>query len=179
MMPSSAGWAQPWVEPDVATLEMNSGSSVKAAMAAANVIRSMTTIEPLPSSTSSSSACTFALRISQRVPMTRVSYRRTRPRTNGHFAAGERVGSLVQPLGGRDDAAVRMAQRDGDRVATAHEHAFHEGLAAIGVPRTAVGRDRRGGGGRHRGKSTGDGVTRNRNGRPSRAGRLVWSGSTA
>ena len=73
MMPSSAGWAQPWVEPDVATLEMNSGSSVKAAMAAANVIRSMTTIEPLPSSTSSSSACTFALRISQRVPMTRVS----------------------------------------------------------------------------------------------------------
>ena len=89
MTPSRAGWAQPWVAPDVATLEMNSGSSVKAAMAAANVIRSMTTIEPLPSSTSSSSAWTLALRISQRVPMTRVSYRTTSPRTNGHFATGE------------------------------------------------------------------------------------------
>ena len=37
-MPSRTGWTQPWVEPDVATLEMNSGSSVKTAMAAANVI---------------------------------------------------------------------------------------------------------------------------------------------
>ena len=42
-------------------------------------------IEPLPSSTPSSRAWTLALRTSQRVPTTSVSYRTTSPRTNGHF----------------------------------------------------------------------------------------------
>ena len=45
----------------------------------------MIATEPLPSSTPSSSAWTFALRMSQRVPTTSVSYRTTRPRMSGHF----------------------------------------------------------------------------------------------
>ena len=51
---------------------------------------------------------------------------------NGHLATRVRVQAGIEPLGGGDDAAVGMAQGDRDRVATAHEHAFHEGLAAVG-----------------------------------------------
>ena len=53
----------------------------------------------------------------------------------------------VEVLGGGDDAAVRMAQSDRDRVATAHEDALHEGLSSVGeggsVAATAVVRRQR------------------------------------
>ena len=47
---------------------------------------SISAMPPLPISTPSSSAWRPALRISQRVPTTSVSYRITSPRTNGHLA---------------------------------------------------------------------------------------------
>ncbi len=52
---------------------------------------------------------------------------------NGHFAPARAVEPRVEALGGVDDPAVRVAQRDGDRIATAHQHAFDEGLAAVRV----------------------------------------------
>ncbi len=103
-------------------------------MPATSVSPSMSATEPLPSSTPSSSAWTFALRTSQRVPTTSVSYRTTRPRTNGHFDQRRAVEARVEPLGREDDPAVGVAEGDGDRVATAHEDALDEGLAAVGVP---------------------------------------------
>ena len=39
----------------------------------------------------------------------------------------------VEALGREDDPAVRVAQGDRDRVATAHQDALDEGLAAVGV----------------------------------------------
>ena len=78
-------------------------------------------------------AWTFALRISQRVPTTSVSYRTTRPRTNGHFAERCPWKPESSALGRGDDRAVRVAQGDGDRIATAHQDALDEGLAAVGV----------------------------------------------
>ena len=55
-----------------------------------------------------------------------------------------RVEAGIQSLRGGDDPTVRVAQRHGDRIATAHEHAFHEGLAPVRVTG-------------HAGKSTGRG----------------------
>ena len=89
---------------------------------------------PLPSSTPSSSAWTLALRTSQRVPTTSVSYRTTRPRRTGSFDAAGPVEAAVEWLVGPDDASVRRAECDRDRVATAHEHALDERLTAIGEP---------------------------------------------
>ena len=94
--------------------------------------RSMIATEPLPSSTPSSSAWTLALRISQRVPTTRVSYRTTRPRTNGHLARVA-VDAGIEAFGGEDDPAVRVTEGDGDRVAAAHQVGLDEGLATVGV----------------------------------------------
>ena len=104
---------------DVATLEMNSGSNVKIAIAAANVTSSMTMMEFLPSSTSSSSAWRFALRISQRVPTIKVSYRTTSPRTNGHLATREAwtpvlrrsVAVTIRPSGWRSATAIASRPR--------------------------------------------------------------------
>ncbi len=42
------------------------------------------------------------------------------------------VESGVEPFGGPHDAAVGMAQRHRDRIATAHEHALDESLATVG-----------------------------------------------
>src|SRR6185295_8569291 len=39
----------------------------------------------------------------------------------------------VEALGGPDDLTVGVSERDRDRIATAHQDAFHERLAAIGV----------------------------------------------
>ena len=47
-----------------------------------------------------------ALRTSQRVPTTSVSYRTTRPRMNGSFDQRRAVEAGVEALGGADDAAV-------------------------------------------------------------------------
>ena len=93
----------------------------------------MTMIEPLPSSTPSSSAWTLALRTSQRVPTTSVSYRTTRPRIERPLRPARPVEAGVEAFGGVDDPAVGMAQGDRDRVATAHQDALDEGLAAVGV----------------------------------------------
>ena len=57
----------------VVTLAMSSGRRKKMPIPSAAVIRSMIATEPLPSSMPSSSPWTFALRMSQRVPTTRVS----------------------------------------------------------------------------------------------------------
>ena len=51
------------------------------------------------------------------------------------------VDARFEPLGRRDDAAVRMAERDGDRVAATHEDAFDERLAAVRIGGMTVGRD--------------------------------------
>ena len=64
-----------------------------------------------------------------------VSYRTTRPRMNGHFDQRvpwkpESRRSVAQTI-----SAVRVAEGDGDRVATAHQDALDEGLAAVGVAR--------------------------------------------
>ena len=108
--------------------------------------------EPLPSSTPSSSAWTLALRTSQRVPTTSVSYRTTRPRIERPLRPARAVEAGVEALGGVDDLAVRVAQGDGDRIATAHQDALDEGLAAVGVAghaapvyrvRTLAGRNRK------------------------------------
>ena len=115
---------------------------------------SIRTIEPLPSSTPSSSAWTLALRTSQRVPTTSVSYRTTRPRIERPLRPARPVEAGVEPLRGAHDVAVGMAQGDRDRVAAAHQDALDQGLAAVGV-------------GGHVGQSTGcDGSGRNRNGGP-------------
>ena len=102
----------------------------------------MSAIEPLPSSTPSSSAWTPALRTSQRVPTISVSYRTTRPRRNGSFEPARAVEAGVEALRGVEDPAVGVAEGDGDRVAAAHQDAFDQRLAAVGVAR-------------HGGKSTG------------------------
>ena len=68
---------------EVVTEAMNRGRRKKIPTPAARVRPSISTMEPLPSSTPSSSAWTFALRTSQRVPTTSVSYRTTSPRMNG------------------------------------------------------------------------------------------------
>jgi hypothetical protein len=39
----------------------------------------------------------------------------------------------VEAFSGRDDPAIRMTQRDRDRVSAAHQDAFHEGLTAVCV----------------------------------------------
>ena len=70
---------------EVVTEAMNRGRRKKIPTPAARVRPSISTMEPLPSSTPSSSAWTFALRTSQRVPTTSVSYRTTSPRMNGSF----------------------------------------------------------------------------------------------
>ena len=70
---------------------------------------------------------------SQRVPTTSVSYRTTRPRMNGHFDQRRAVEAGVEALGRADDLAVGVAEGDGDRVATAHQDALDERLAAVGV----------------------------------------------
>ena len=101
-------------------------------MPATSVMTSISATEPLPSSTPSSSAWTLALRTSQRVPTISVSYRTTRPRTNGSFDQRLAVEAGVEALGGPDDAAVGVAQGDRDRVAAAHEDALDERLAAVG-----------------------------------------------
>jgi hypothetical protein len=43
------------------------------------------------------------------------------------------VEARIEPLGGKDDPAVRVAHRDRDRIATAHEDALDQGLTAVGV----------------------------------------------
>ena len=87
---------------------------------------------PLPISTPSSSAWRPALRMSQRVPTTSVSYRTTRPRTNGHLAGAVAVDRAdVEALVLEDDAAVGVAQGDRDGVATAHHDALDERLTAV------------------------------------------------
>ena len=58
------------------------------------------------------------------------------------------VHARIEALGGGDDASVRVAQRDRDRVATAHEDALEEGLASVGeqgaaAAAAAVSRQRR------------------------------------
>ena len=74
-------------------------------------------------------------RTSQRVPTTSVSYRTTRPRTNGSFA--QRL--PWKPASRRsvcpDDLAVGAAEGDRDRVATAHQDALDEGLTTVGEAR--------------------------------------------
>ena len=52
---------------------------------------------------------------------------------SGHFDHGLRVEAGVEALGRPDDLAVGVPERHGDRVATAHQDAFHERLAAVGV----------------------------------------------
>ena len=84
--------------------------------------------------------------MSQRVPTTSVSYRTTRPRTNGHLAARcpctvPEIEALVLV----DDPAVGVAEGDRDGVAAAHHDAFDERLAAIveaGHPRSLPGQRR-------------------------------------
>ena len=71
-------------------------------------------------------------RISQRVPMTSVSYRTTMPRTNGALAKRSRGSRESSGSRRADDLAVGVAQGDADRVAAAHQHAFDQGLAAVG-----------------------------------------------
>ncbi len=98
---------------------MNRGSRLKTASATPNVMSSVTMIVPLPSSTSSSSAWTLALRISQRVPMTSVSYRTTSPRMNGHLEAREAcrpessrsVAVTMRPSGWRRATAIALRPR--------------------------------------------------------------------
>ena len=108
----------------------------------ARVSASMRAIEPLPSSTPSS--CGLDVRAADEPA--RADDERL---VQDDEAADERplrparaVEAGVEALGGEDDVAVRVAQRDRDRVATAHQDALDEGLAAVGV-------------GGHRGKSTG------------------------
>ena len=132
MSPSTTGCAQPWSDPDVATVEMNSGNRVKTAIATPSMTRSITIDRALAELMSSSSPWTLALRMSQRVPTTSVSYRTTgRART----ATSPRVpvDAGVEPLRGVDDPAIGVAEGDGDRVATAHEDALDERLAAVGI----------------------------------------------
>ena len=113
------------------TLATNSGNRKNTPTPATSVRPSMSAIEPLPSSTPYSSAWTFALRISQRVPTTSVSYRTTSPRTNGQRETREPCTPESRRSVAYDDAAVRVAEGDRDRVAPAHEHALDEGLAPV------------------------------------------------
>ena len=97
-------------------------------------------IEPLPSSTSSSSAWTLALRIEPAGADDEGLVQDDEAAHERPLGVALAVDPAVEALGGGDDAAVGMAQGDRDRVAAAHEHALHEGLAAIGVARAARGR---------------------------------------
>ena len=124
---------QPVLDVAVVTLAMNSGSRKKTPTPARSVSPSISAMGPLPSSTPSSSACTLALRTSQRVPTTSVSYRTTRPRRNGSF--DQRVPWKPRRVARWPRRCGRPgAERDRDRVPAAHQHALDERLTAIGEP---------------------------------------------
>ena len=95
------------------------------------VMPSISATLPLPSSTPSSSAWRPADRTSQRVPTISVSYSTTSPRTNGAARHAVAVEPGVEALGREHDAAVGVAERDGDGVAAAHHDALDERLAAV------------------------------------------------
>ena len=139
MTPSRTGWTQPWSVPDAATLEMNSGQQREdrdgqpegdhehdddRALAELDVV-----LLGLDVGAADQPAGADDEGLVQ-----------------DDEAADERplgvalaVDAAVEALGGGDDPAVGVAQRDGDRVAAAHEDALHEGLAAVGVVGTARG----------------------------------------
>ena len=52
---------------------------------------------------------------------------------SGSLEQARAVEPAVEPFRGPHDAAVGMAERDRDRIATAHEDALDEGLAAVGI----------------------------------------------
>ena len=84
-----------------------------------SVSASMSAIAPRPSSTPSSAAESEALRTSQRVPTTRVSYRTTSPRTNGQRDARlpwnpesrRSVAVTMRPSGWRRATAIASRPR--------------------------------------------------------------------
>ena len=141
------GWSQPWLAPDVATLDTNSGSRLNTAIATPNVMISVMMIGPLPSSTSSSSAWTLALRTSQLGADHERLVEDHEPTHERPLGGARCADAAVERLRGGDDPAVRVAQGDGDRVAPAHEDALHQGLASVGERGSAA---RSAGGGRRR-----------------------------
>ncbi len=101
------------------TLAMNSGSRKKKPMPKTAVRPSISATDHLPSSRPSPLACRFALRISQRVPTTSVSYRTTSPRMNGHLDHGfawkpesrRSVAQTIWPSGCRKATAIASRPR--------------------------------------------------------------------
>ena len=93
----------------------------------------MRTIEPLPSSTPSS--CSLDVRAAHE-PAGADDERLVQDdeaADERHLRPARAVEAGVEAFRGVHDVAVGMAQGDRDRVATAHQDALDEGLAAVGV----------------------------------------------
>ena len=136
--PRARAGPSPASTPDVATLEMNSGSRVKTAMRHAerdqqhHDDRALAELDVVLLGLDVGAADQPARADDERLVQDDESAHE-RP------LGGRRgVHARVEPLGGGHDAAVGMAQRHRDRVATAHEHALDEGLAAVGVRGSAA-----------------------------------------
>ena len=117
--PSKRCWTRPLSTLEVVTLAMNSGSRKKKPMPKTAVMVSISATDQRPSSRPSPLACRFALRMSQRVPTTSVSYRTTSPRMNGHFDQGlawnpasrRSVAQTIWPSGCRNATAIASRPR--------------------------------------------------------------------
>ena len=100
---------------------------------ATSVTRSMIATEPLPSSTPSSSRLDVRAADEPAGPDDERLVQDDQAADERPLRPAGAVEAGVEALGGEDDLAVRVAQGDRDRVATAHQDALDEGLAAVGV----------------------------------------------
>src|SRR3972149_6156483 len=99
--PSTRCWMNPCSMFAVLTLAMKSGSRKNTPIPRSAVMPSIRAIDPRPSSAPSSSAWMFALRMSQRVPTTSVSYRTISPPGRGAPPAGVGGGGEGRSAGAR------------------------------------------------------------------------------
>ena len=119
----------------VVTLAMNSGSRKKTPTPATSVRVSIRAIEPLPSSTPLVGGLEAGAPDEPARPHDQRLVEHDEAADEGQLRPARAVDARVEALRGIDDAAVGMAEGDGDRVTAAHQDAFDERLAAVRVAR--------------------------------------------